>query len=210
MARPTQSRALYQQCIGRGLRVCPELNKEDCLVLDVTDNCRRHQLMTVFDLFGTANVRNARGADVLEVVRTERARPVEVEEPRRWPWLSAENATVTWGLEEVQPWPVAPTLDGYRPTTSWERQPATVPQLRYLEGLRLRAFSGITRGEASYLIEQCKRYELEYPTAATERQEWFLKTQGRWVDGMTKQQATGLIAEIKRQEQRLAAWTDRP
>jgi superfamily II DNA or RNA helicase len=42
MARPTQSRALYVQCIGRGTRLAP--GKTDCIVLDVTDNCLKHRL----------------------------------------------------------------------------------------------------------------------------------------------------------------------
>lgn len=42
MARPTQSRALYIQSIGRGLRLAPL--KNDCLILDLTDNCLKHRL----------------------------------------------------------------------------------------------------------------------------------------------------------------------
>jgi len=42
MARPTQSRALYVQCIGRGLRLAPA--KENCVILDLTDNCLKHRL----------------------------------------------------------------------------------------------------------------------------------------------------------------------
>ena len=42
MARPTQSRGLYTQCIGRGLRLAP--GKKFCLVLDLTDNSLRLRL----------------------------------------------------------------------------------------------------------------------------------------------------------------------
>lgn len=42
MARPTQSRSLYVQCVGRGLRLAPA--KADCLILDLTDNCLKHRL----------------------------------------------------------------------------------------------------------------------------------------------------------------------
>lgn len=42
MARPTQSESLFIQCIGRGLRLAP--GKEDCLLLDITDNCYNHKL----------------------------------------------------------------------------------------------------------------------------------------------------------------------
>lgn len=42
MARPTQSRALFVQCLGRGLRLAP--GKKDCIILDITDNCLKHRL----------------------------------------------------------------------------------------------------------------------------------------------------------------------
>jgi superfamily II DNA/RNA helicase len=42
MARPTKSRALYMQCIGRGTRKAP--GKQDCIILDITDNCLKHRL----------------------------------------------------------------------------------------------------------------------------------------------------------------------
>ncbi len=42
MARPTKSRALYVQCVGRGARLFP--GKEHFLVLDITDNCLKHRL----------------------------------------------------------------------------------------------------------------------------------------------------------------------
>jgi len=42
MARPTQSRSLYVQAVGRGLRLAP--GKADCIILDLTDNCLKHRL----------------------------------------------------------------------------------------------------------------------------------------------------------------------
>ncbi|MGB9804377.1 DEAD/DEAH box helicase, partial [Desulfofundulus sp.] len=52
MARPTKSRALYQQCLGRGLRPAPWAGKADCLVLDVVGNSLKHKLVTVASLEG--------------------------------------------------------------------------------------------------------------------------------------------------------------
>jgi len=43
LARPTLSRALHVQMIGRGLRISK--NKVDCLVLDFVGNCMRHGLV---------------------------------------------------------------------------------------------------------------------------------------------------------------------
>jgi superfamily II DNA or RNA helicase len=43
MARPTQSRSLFVQCVGRGTRPAP--GKSDCLILDVADVSTKHKLV---------------------------------------------------------------------------------------------------------------------------------------------------------------------
>ncbi|MBC7106262.1 MAG: restriction endonuclease subunit R, partial [Firmicutes bacterium] len=43
MARPTKSKALYLQMLGRGARPYP--GKQDCLVIDFVDNTGRHDVM---------------------------------------------------------------------------------------------------------------------------------------------------------------------
>lgn len=48
IARPTKSRALYAQMIGRGTRLCQ--GKEDCLVLDFVGNSGRHALVSAGDV----------------------------------------------------------------------------------------------------------------------------------------------------------------
>jgi superfamily II DNA or RNA helicase len=50
VARPTKSRALYTQMVGRGTRIHPE--KADCLVIDVVGATEMHDLVTVPSLFG--------------------------------------------------------------------------------------------------------------------------------------------------------------
>ena len=45
MLRPTESWALFCQAIGRGTRIAP--GKDGLVVIDVVDNCGRHQLTTV-------------------------------------------------------------------------------------------------------------------------------------------------------------------
>lgn len=48
LARPTASRVLYAQMVGRGLRLHPD--KESCLILDVHDLCTKKALCTFADL----------------------------------------------------------------------------------------------------------------------------------------------------------------
>lgn len=49
LARPTKSRILYEQIIGRGLRTAND--KEDCLIIDINDVVRNHNLMSLSNVF---------------------------------------------------------------------------------------------------------------------------------------------------------------
>ncbi|GED32375.1 DEAD/DEAH box helicase [Brevibacillus centrosporus] len=63
MVRPTQSRSLYVQAVGRGMRLFPD--KKDCLVIDFAGNTSRHQLVTLLSIIGTTKeqeeVKRAKG-----------------------------------------------------------------------------------------------------------------------------------------------------
>ena len=60
VARPTKSRALYVQMIGRGTRRHPD--KTDCLVLDLVGATEEHDLVTVPSLFGLGGDPRSRDA----------------------------------------------------------------------------------------------------------------------------------------------------
>lgn len=87
MARPTKSRALFTQCVGRGTRKHPE--KADCLVLDVVGATAQHSLVTVPSLFGverefagglatgSVTVTDVLGEQNAELVRVGRIRAEE-------------------------------------------------------------------------------------------------------------------------------------
>jgi superfamily II DNA or RNA helicase len=49
LAKPTRSRIFFTQAIGRGLRIYPE--KVDALIVDISDNCRSHDLMSLSNIF---------------------------------------------------------------------------------------------------------------------------------------------------------------
>lgn len=61
VARPTKSRALYTQMIGRGTRRHPD--KRECLVLDVVGAAEEHSLVTIPSLFGVDEKRRQRMTD---------------------------------------------------------------------------------------------------------------------------------------------------
>jgi superfamily II DNA or RNA helicase len=50
MARPTLSKILFRQVVGRGLRLHPESGKDDCLVLDMVGATGRNDLRTLNDI----------------------------------------------------------------------------------------------------------------------------------------------------------------
>lgn len=73
VARPTKSRALYVQMIGRGTRRAP--GKADCLVIDLVGMSAEHDLVTTPDLFGLPLDRLRNGstsvADAVEQLQLE-------------------------------------------------------------------------------------------------------------------------------------------
>ena len=71
VARPTKSRPLYVQMIGRGTRIHP--GKEDCLILDLVGASTRHDLMTCAGLFDLApDALEDRPASIVTAEKRER------------------------------------------------------------------------------------------------------------------------------------------
>jgi superfamily II DNA or RNA helicase len=66
MARPTKSRVLYIQCVGRGLRTAP--GKEDCLLLDFVDISDKHNICSFGTLAGDENLKPRKGQSLLQAV----------------------------------------------------------------------------------------------------------------------------------------------
>jgi superfamily II DNA or RNA helicase len=69
MARPTKSRALYVQCVGRGTRLAP--GKTDCIILDITDNTLKHRLEPL-SLSKTLNLPLRDGESIIEAKDREK------------------------------------------------------------------------------------------------------------------------------------------
>lgn len=77
IARPTKSRPLYQQMIGRATRPWP--GKDDSLILDLVGATTRHDLVTVATLFGV-EPEALEEESVLEAVLHRRARTAATNE----------------------------------------------------------------------------------------------------------------------------------
>ena len=190
MARPTQSRGLYTQCIGRSLRRCDEEGKEDAIIIDFGDNAQKHKLITALDLFGTTDKRDADGENVIEVVDRELA--------EREQQLLIESLTpVSWRLERICPWPEFPSLRGYVAVHGWHSRPATDKQVKFLRGFGLDIARTLTKGECSYLIDRALEFRAAYPSPPTPNQKWFLKRRNAWLENLTFDQASQLIRKLK-------------
>jgi len=78
MARPTKSKILFAQIIGRGLRTSE--GKENCLIIDVVDIVRKHDLMTMTDIFGVEIKDGEALTDAIEREEKDKADKLEREE----------------------------------------------------------------------------------------------------------------------------------
>src|SRR5215831_5438807 len=79
MARPTKSKLLYAQMVGRGTRLHPD--KTDLMVVDVADNSRHHTIPGLHSLFNLPLNMNLEGSRALDIEHgVERM-------TREWPWI---------------------------------------------------------------------------------------------------------------------------
>jgi ATP-dependent helicase IRC3 len=85
MARPTKSKLLYAQMVGRGTRLHPE--KADLMVVDVADNSRKHKLPGLYSLFNLPANMNLQGGNALDLER-------DIERlSRDRPWVDVSRIT---------------------------------------------------------------------------------------------------------------------
>jgi superfamily II DNA or RNA helicase len=135
MCRPTKSKSLYCQQIGRGLRLCD--GKTDCLILDFVDVASRHSLVTAWRFFGYAPPANqyAEGKGDGSRKRVSRVQGIDLERQ----------------IDLLKPPPVINQFDyGSR---DWHFAPATEPQLTALAYLGYDTIRNtFTKGQACALI----------------------------------------------------------
>jgi ATP-dependent helicase IRC3 len=115
MARPTRSRLLYAQMVGRGTR--PYSGKANLEVIDIADNSKTHRLPGLNDLFNLPYGFDLRGNDALET--EQRIEDLTV----RYPWIDLARlhtaADVKVAAERINFWNFdpPPELAGFTPHT---------------------------------------------------------------------------------------------
>jgi superfamily II DNA or RNA helicase len=152
MARPTKSRALYTQAIGRGTRLHP--GKSDLLVLDFEGNAGRHSLVCALDVLDGTNddeVRKKARAlideneqlDIMEAI--DLAASAVAESKRKKVIAEAKYKAV-----DVDPFSV---LGVHAAPGRWGGQEMTDRQREVLERAGIDA-KQLDKGQASALIEK--------------------------------------------------------
>ena len=208
VARPTESRALYSQMVGRGTRLSPETGKSDLLVLDFVGNAGKHQLVSALDILGgeidprvraAAQLAADGGVPVLDALAQARAQ-VDAEEVRlRERALDEEQRRGVVGkvhsrLEEIS---TGFVFYGFDPKTT----PRNGADMSDKQRSALRSFgftdaqlAGLDRAQASALLEKAIARITGH--LCSQKQARFLATHGIDARKMTFLGAKRVIAAI--------------
>lgn len=88
LCRPTKSKILYIQSLGRGLRLSPETLKRDCLVLDFKDVISKHNIMSMNTIF---NIDFQNGETIDEAIERKEREDKEAQERQQQEILRLEE-----------------------------------------------------------------------------------------------------------------------
>jgi superfamily II DNA or RNA helicase len=158
VARPTKSRALYAQIIGRGTRLAP--GKENCLVLDFVGNAGRHKLVSAMDVLAgrplppeieeIAKEMAEAGMPVDEAIEAAEKEAIEREkrEQERRRQAARLKAEIAYRAQLVNPFSLFDLPSGGAGPRATEKQ------LEYIRGMGVEISSTPSRKEASELIDK--------------------------------------------------------
>lgn len=162
--RPTKVRSLYQQMVGRGMRLCP--GKDHLLLLDFLWMTERHDLCRPSALI-SKDAEIAKRIDEQMQGTADSIDLIEAEEQAERNILQEREETLAKELAEmrmrkrklVDPLQyalsiAAEDLVGYVPTFAWEMAPPSEKQLAFLEQRGIFAESVENMGKASLLIDR--------------------------------------------------------
>lgn len=197
--RPTRSRALYSQIVGRGTRLAP--GKDHCLILDPLWLTGEHSLCRPACLTGGNDLHREKlqeqldlGLDLLEA---EVVAKVNVEEAlARQLAEAAKKRKVPRGLVDPLAYALAlhdGALAEYEPAMDWEAEPAGPETVRVLSEIGLWT-EGMTAGYAAALLERIE--ERRRLGLASPKQVMLLRRMGEAnADVMTREQAGHALAK---------------
>ena len=169
--RPTKVRGLYQQMVGRGIRLSP--GKEHLLLLDFLWMTERHDLCRPSSLISKDAIIAKKIDDRLQNC-DEQFDLIEAEEQAERDVLAEREEALAKQLAEmrrrkrklVDPLQyalsiAAEDLTNYMPTFTWEMAPPSSKQIEFLERRGIFADSVENMGKAALLIDRLKRRQDE-------------------------------------------------
>jgi len=210
MLRPTKSRPLYVQCIGRGLRLAE--GKEDCLILDFLWHTERHELVHPAHLIAkddeiakkmTEKMAEIEEDDQLQLFDLEEvAKEAESEVVQdRENSLAEKLATMKKRKRKlVDPLQFelsiqSEDLINYAPSFGWEMAPASDKQIAALEKFGIFPEEIENSGKAKVLLDKLNKRKMSGLT--TPKQIRFLESRGfQHVGTWEFNKARGLIDRI--------------
>lgn len=191
--RPTKIRSLYQQMVGRGMRLAP--GKDHLLLLDFLWMTARHDLCRPSALI-SKDEKIAKMID--EQMKSDNAGSdlIEAEEQAERDVLAEREAALAEQLKEmrgkkrklVDPLQyaisiAAEDLTNYVPTFAWEMAPPSEKQLAFLESRGIFADSVGNAGLASLLIDRlqcCRQMGLATPKQIRCLERYGFRHVGTW------------------------------
>ena len=168
--RPTKVRSLYQQMVGRGMRLFP--GKENLLLLDFLWLTERHDLCRPSALIAKdaniaammdENLRNDEEVDILEAEEDAERDVLREREEALARELAAMRSKKKKLVDPIQYALsiAAEDLTSYAPTFPWEMGPPSEKQLSFLEKRGILPDTVGNAGLASLLIDRLKRRQEE-------------------------------------------------
>lgn len=188
LARPTQSRALYTQMLGRGTRLAP--GKADCLVLDFVGNSGKHKLIGPADALAgrdltdderkIANEKLDDGQLELGTLLADAEREAKEQKAARRREVNSA-ALVLYRSREIDLF-LGDMMPAFDPDCAAAKRPATESQLVEIEAAKLgKPPAGISEAEATAMLKAVKeRRKLGLCTVPQARllERWGVATKG--------------------------------
>ncbi len=169
--RPTKIRSLYQQMVGRGMRLSP--GKTELLLLDFLWMTERHDLCHPSSMISRDEAisqqidelvaQNGSGIDLIEA-EEQAERNAVAERERSLARQLAEMRARQGKLVDPIQYAIsiaAEDLANYTPTFAWEMSPPSAKQLQFLEKRGIFATSVENAGKAHMLIDRLIRRQDE-------------------------------------------------
>lgn len=200
--RPTKSRSLYCQMVGRGTRLSP--GKDHLLILDFLWHVERHELCRPACLIASDPAVSNQMTEILEhtgmdleaamvqaesdvVAQREASLAKELEAMRKKKARLVDPLQFEFSILDKD-------LTHYKPTFAWESQTATDKQKEVLESFGINS-DDLDTGKASLLIDRLTKRRaagLTTPKQIRFLERYGFKNVGTW----TSEQASNMISRI--------------